>query len=502
MMFHQFHWHHGIKRIRWHWRSPRRHHLLGQFEKGITNNHLLNSNRNYSTKNSYKSNPLSQTLTTIWPLPIINHFKSGLSRLVADFRDSLHIQEAKLTQLHLQRRMRRDDERRRKRLRSHEAHGIKIVDPSGRRLAFIPSESRARPKRKGGDDAPVGRPPSSGDYLSTRRPQEHLRQMSRDLQTTLPTVAAFVIVPGVGYSFLLLGMMFPRLLLSRQFHTREQRWEFATKEYGERIAWYKRLNGDFWGCCMMNMPGLGLCQDEDECGDRETRNFEERNNNFPRFLKPMSYLRTDAAGPVFSENSMLRLYHLFQQIESPSIKKLQSTHLHSLALSNNLAAPLYLPSSVAPIFLQTCLPSINLQRKLTTLAEDIIMDDAAMIEEGQLEAECGGMTEEEILDACWLRGLPLGRFVKANTADRGSCLGGGNEALLMRKVLANHLQMVKIVMMNHHLLAASPKEIVENDWLPKGDLVRDTTLQLLILHLPAIRYSMMLNSNNNVKEDS
>jgi len=144
------------------------------------------------------------------------------------------------------------------------------------------------------------------------------------------------------------------------------------------------------------------------------------------------------------------------------------------------------------------------------------MDDAALIEEGQLECHCCRMTEEEVLDACWLRGLPLGRFVTVGgttTAadDRGGGGGtGGNrgngvddsQITIMRNVLTNHLQMMKAVMTMkdsslpvHRSSSIAGMETTTGDLLrPKGDLVRDATLQLLILHLPAVRYSMMIHS--------
>ncbi|KAL7543411.1 hypothetical protein ACHAWF_007381 [Thalassiosira exigua] len=420
-------------------------------------------------------------------------FQAGLVRLQLDFRNSLRIQEAALTRLHLRRNVRRDLERRRRRLRRHETHGIRIVDGAGREVAFWPSDSYAlRPERLSTSDrkSPLY---DRGNYVSTRRPQRHLRQISRDLAITLPTVAAFVLVPFAGYTFLFLGMMFPRLLLSRQFHTREQRWDFATREHGEIRGWWGDSSRDFWGCCMRNVPELLLhqaAQDNIKCGE-------------PRSLEQFSYLKMDAAGPVFGDESVRKLYRLLRcpgqsggaESQSLSIETLQPDHLRSLALSNNLAAPLYLPSALAPTFLQTCMPLAYLRHKLKTLAEDVIMDDAALIEEGQLENACGGMTEEEVLDACWLRGLPPGRFATADgrTAGPGGEAGGEEgrrgELRAMREELTHHLQMMRAVTA---ATEGSSGESTDREVRPKGDLVRDASLQLLLLHLPAIRHGTNL----------
>mmetsp|Transcript_9451 Transcript_9451/g.20452 ORF Transcript_9451/g.20452 Transcript_9451/m.20452 type:complete len:573 (-) Transcript_9451:198-1916(-) len=570
-----------LRRINNHgWRTPRHLKMHRQLHcsfittppsqrfystiKNDQNHPPSSSSSSSSSTSSSISEPLSPYITSLkstWPFPIITLFQKGLTRLKSDFLNSLHIQQATLTRIHLQRKLQRSKERRTQKLRSREVHGIHVVNEDGREVAFLSSDSYTLPKTRTHIDnqsteesesttihhhhlehgakkkksSSIMQQPTQ-HYLSTRRPQEHQRQISRDLQTTLPTVFAFLFIPGVGYAFLLLGMMFPRLLLSRQFHTKKQRWEFAEEEFSVKRCggWEVRLNADFWGMMMRCMPRLRLFERGEDDGFED--NGEEHNNNsdgrnndvIPGYLEPLSYLKMDAAGPVYTKQSMLRLYHLFQHLNhqqqhhnattttsfqrSPSIQNLQTTHLQSLALSNNLASPIYLPSTIAPLFLQTFVSKMYLRRKLITLAEDILMDDAALIEEGQLECHCHRMTEEEVLDACWLRGLPLGRFVKVGgiiAADRG---GGGvngvddSQVAMMRNALTNHLQMMKTIMTiqdSSSLVHHRPSSFVGMETTtgcllrPKGDLVRDTTLQLLILHLPAVRYSMMMHSKKS-----
>ena len=416
----------------------------------------------------------------------VNFFNDGVKQLKSDFFNSLHIQEAELSRLFLQRKIRLQYEQHRRKLRSHYPHGIHVVIQEGgggasKEVAFIPSNVYSQhhaaaasaaannnsSKMKHNISFPEQNFYASSNYLSTRRPQEHIRQISRDLQVTLPTVAAFVLVPMVGSAFMFLGLMFPRLLLSRQFHTKQQRWHFATKEFGERRGYFERLSDDFWGSCMRVMPRLTLCCTADD-----------KNGTMmplPQVLEPMRYHEMDAGGPVLTKLSINILYRL-QQLPSsssgednntlPSISSLQNTHIHSLSLANSLAAPLLLPSSLSPIFLQTCLPIRYLQYKLVTLAEDIIADDVALIEEGQIDIQCSGMREDEVLDACWLRGLPVGRFVHG-VEERHS---KDDELHIMRKELTNHLQMMKYAHM-----------MVENDtsMCSRSELVRDKTLQLL-----------------------
>jgi len=213
------------------------------------------------------------------------------------------------------------------------------------------------------------------------------------------------------------------------------------------------------------MPRLALT-------DGNIKKNSVQHDPIPQFLEPLTYQGEDAGGPLLTESSIDFLYQLFFQSGGHtvvSISTLQNTHIHSLALVNNLAAPLLLPSSLSPLFLQTCLPSRYLQYKLKVLAEDIIMDDAALIEEGQIDSKCSGMTEEEVLDACWMRGLPVGRFVHCS----GSKLDSGveeDEVHLMRSILTNHLQMMQYA-----------HSSVGNDAVmhSRSELVRDKTLQLL-----------------------
>jgi len=445
--------------------------------------------RGFTTSGSSKNdatptNPFNHVLS------IIKTFNVGLQKLKSDFFTSLYIREAEQTRSFLQRKIRLQYEQRRKKMRLHEKHGIHIVVQEGgkkREIAFIPSNvhSLAAASKEDGyiDDAlyPEQKFYASSNYLSSRRPQEQLRQISRDLQVTLPTVAAFVFIPFVGYSFLLLGMMFPRLLLSRQFHTKEQRWHFATKEFGERRGYFDRLNGDFWGYCMRSMPGLTLMD-----GSTTTTKIIRR-DPIPQFIEALTYYEMDAGGPVLTDSSIHLLYQLLAGGHtSAAISTLQNTHIHSVALANNLSAPLLLPSTLSPLFLQTCIPSWYLNSKLTTLAEDICMDDAALIEEGHIDVKCSGMSEEEVLDACWMRGLPVGRFSSCSGSKKLLDGSREEEVQMMRIILTNHLEMMQFA-----------HSAVGNDAVmhSRSELVRDQALQLLILHLPAIRHQLLMQQN-------
>lgn len=235
-----------------------------------------------------------------------------------------------------------------------------------------------------------------------------------------------------------------------------------------------------------------------ECTDWDKQQTDR--NAIPPFLDPLTYVEMDAAGPVFDKQSMRILYNLCHKHTSNNdhtkgrysiMDNLQPTHLHSIGLSNNLATTLALPTTVACMVLQTIVPSVYLKRKLIALAEDIILDDIALIEEDQISTDCMGLMDEEVLEACWIRGLPVGRFVTVNNNVSGSACRSGteDEVQIMRRVLKNHLQMMEAIMACRSDSGCARGD-TSTSLCSRSELVRDSTLLLLVLHLPAIRYRM------------
>ena len=384
----------------------------------------------------------------------IKHFNGGISRLKNDFLTSLHIREAEATRIHLARKIQNERGSRLKR-------GVSV--DSGEYTSFDERREKWLAKHI---------PTAS---LRNRRSKLHLTQLTKDLQTTLPTVLGFLVLPGVGYAFLFLGVMFPRFLLSRQFHTEAQRREWGMEEYRIRREWYGRLNGDFWGSFLRRAPQLIPSHYEAE---NTTSSDQSKSSD------TLSHASMDAAGPVFDEQSMLRLYDLCDKLGSSktthlptatALSNLPVSHLHSISLACNLSSVIPLPSPFAAAFLQYCVPRTFLETKLITVAEEIIIDDLALVEEGQIEACCSDLSNDEVLDACSIRGLPVGRFVRDVTGSESS------EIQFMRASLTNHLRMVRVMM---HREKSSHAEKRLRD---ERSLVRDDALKLLVLHLPSLR---------------
>ncbi|KAL3781779.1 hypothetical protein HJC23_009209 [Cyclotella cryptica] len=402
---------------------------------------------------------LSQLLSTI------QHFNNGISRLKSDVRTSHLIREAEATRIQLHRKILREREQREGR-NADDIYDVECTSFAERRKKWL---EKHLPRK------------------TIRRSNRHLHQTQRDLRTTLPTVLGFIVLPGVGYGFLFMGIMFPRFLLSRQFHTREQRKEFAMEEYKERRRWFERLAGDFWGSFMRACPQLVFCE-----------HAKKRD-------EVLSLISVDAAGPVLDEPSMIHIYDLcykliyrdeaspHSRVNTSAFSTLPISHLHSISLACNLSSIFPLPAVASSALLQFCVPRPFLESRLTHLVEDIIADDATLLEEGHCEAGCDGMTDEEVLDACLSRGLPVARFARDTS---GEAMG---EIQCMRTLLTNHLKMMSGVMKYRGECSVREQQLfpAKDGVCSKSSLVRDVALHVLVLHLPAIRYQL-LETNTEV----
>jgi hypothetical protein len=114
-------------------------------------------------------------------------------------------------------------------------------------------------------------------------------------------------------------------------------------------------------------------------------------------------------------------------------------------------------------------PNAYLRKRLLSIAQDIVQDDILLIQEGQHFNKCDSLTDEEVLDACLLRGLPI------------------NTLTQMRTQLTHHLIMVQ------PLLQKLVQETSDTDSTTRTCQQFEeykNAIQILILFLPAIRYDL------------
>jgi hypothetical protein len=416
-------------------------------------NHKLPASlsRQLSSKTSPAKNDSQNEGVFTGLLSTVRHFNNGISRLKSDLFISMYIRDAEETRLHLDRKIRQEREVREQNTFVDKEECPKMMN---RREQWLSKHLNP---------------------ATTRKSARHLVQTSKDLRTTMPTVLGFLLIPVFGYAFLALGVLFPKVLLSRQFHTVEQKKDFAMDDYAFRRGWFGSLADNFWGS-FMRIPkfvsagekSLGASNDDDLI-------FED----------------VDASGPVLNDASTMQLYNLCHKLlfldttqSSNAFSNIPISHLHSPSLAYNVNSILPLPAALSSGVLQTCFPRKLLESKLRTVAEDTIVDDATLIEEGHLEHGCTNLTGEEIMAACLARGLPVGRFA------REASIGVEDQISSMRKLLTNHLKIMYAAMMIRETMSVDGHQLMTGGvgLGSKRDLVRDHALQLLVLHLPAIRY--------------
>jgi hypothetical protein len=267
------------------------------------------------------------------------------------------------------------------------------------------------------------RSPNAWSQTGVPRQQvEQQRKVLQDLQIALPTVAGFWI-PVIGSGFAVLGLAFPRWLLSRQFHSPKERAQFCSLEYQERSQYWNSLSQHF-----KEVTGLK------KIGSSITTH--------------------DKAGPVLS--NVVQLYEAFELAKLDDLNNLPRDFLSTLALSSFSSR---FPNALA---FYTHMPTMFLiKHKVTQVARDIYIDDALLLQEGHEVVSCSSLTDDEVMDASLLRGLPI--------ADIGEC----DE---MRTYLTNHLKIVAPLHVQR-ALPTSPEQI----HLGKA---------YFTLFIPAIRHSL------------
>ena len=149
----------------------------------------------------------------------------------------------------------------------------------------------------------------------------------------------------------------------------------------------------------------------------------------------------DQAGPLFDA---LPLYRLFDHFSSGFIPRQQMVHI---AKVSGMTTPLLY-----------FVPKLFIRYSLRSIATDIILDDSNLILENHKSINCESLTDDEVLDACSLRGLPCGSDLSFDE---------------MRKLLTNYL----VIMEPIHTLIGKDR-LLENNGI------------MFVLHLQAIRLKM------------
>jgi hypothetical protein len=259
-----------------------------------------------------------------------------------------------------------------------------------------------------------------------REYNEQLR-LKDDLRKVGPVVLLWI-PPGIGYIAMFLVVLAPRQALSRQFYSGYEQELYASIEYRQCKSHFHALAEHVFGSVMVNVHSLDIpVQGQDAAGP---------------ILDPIPYYSvfSDATESVDARLPAGKLAHL---------ETYPREHLISLALANGLYQSF--PDPLSRLF-AACCPW--LRGEVRRIANLVATDDKLLLEEAYDSNGCESMTDQEVLDACLMRGLP----VTVSYAE-------------MRLCLTNHLTMIK----------ALRESLPKPHTTPEG-------LKLLTLHLSALRY--------------
>jgi hypothetical protein len=192
-----------------------------------------------------------------------------------------------------------------------------------------------------------------------RRQAEQQRKLVRDLAKVAIPVS-FATLPVIGNSIFIFCAWKPSFFLSNHFYKKEYHRKFMHDEYRNRVGAYVNCAEDFWNTIMMQPSDIHL-----------------------------QIEGNDEAGPIFDA---LPLYRVFYKFKSAYIPHQQMVNI---AKASGMASPLL-----------SIVPKSLIQSRLKSMAKDIILDDANLIEENHKDVFCESLTDDEVLEACSLRGLP------------------------------------------------------------------------------------------------
>lgn len=237
-----------------------------------------------------------------------------------------------------------------------------------------PKRPQTRTRTHGSADAAEDDRPG----LIPRRQSEQQRRLLRELRlVALPLT--FCLLPVVGNAFILGIILAPRYFLSDRFLEGGHVRSFRAKEW-------ERRRGRFGSCAEGFGEGVG----------------------------GLVVVEEDRAGPVFGDLAPLGGW------EIPDVSSMDRARLLALAQTTPLSSPLL-----------HVLPHFYISYRLKSLLHDIVRDDLLLIREKHRHRNCIDLTDEEVLDACALRGLPTE-------------MGVGKEGMDgMRECLGNYLGMVE-----------------------------------------------------------
>ena len=231
-----------------------------------------------------------------------------------------------------------------------------------------------------------------------RQQIEQQRMLRHDIRIALPLVI-LSIPPIIGYIPVLMAIISPRQWMSRHFFNNHERLLNASIEVEQRRQHSTDLSQSLFQ--LLNMKHTNI---------------------------PHHFSNKDLVGPILD---LVPLYQQWDKTLHASDRILSVRHHLVLLATMSGYLQRFPPILADPI--RSILPSAWLRADILQHSDELCRDDDLLIQEGYDIMACNIMTNDEVVEACWLRGLPIGII---------STTGIGNYTA-MREQLTMHLIMMK-----------------------------------------------------------
>jgi len=219
--------------------------------------------------------------------------------------------------------------------------------------------------------------PNAWNGTIPRRQTEQQRMVLYDVRIALPLLIVSI-PPFIGYIPVLLAILSPRQWMSRQFFNTFEIISNARIELSQRQMQYKDLAEHFW-----TLVGID-----------------------PRMDKGIIVLEEgDSVGPIVDFRSVVEALHQGNtETSTTTLSTISRHHMITLALASG-----YLQRfpSIITKWLVPAIPFTWLCYDMEQHAYHITKDDDLLIDEGYDIKYCHDMTDDEVLEACLIRGMPI-----------------------------------------------------------------------------------------------
>lgn len=249
-------------------------------------------------------------------------------------------------------------------------------------------------------------------------------------------------------------MLAPRQVMSRHFHSNYEILWYCAIEYSQRKESFVPLGDLFWSSFPhINIHKVVQMEGAEAYPSDKAGPILDARLLYAAFCPHKGSSHDQYHGVVPSSKATAALLTGMPHGVYMSVYDLPREYLVKLSLSVGICQQV--PGWLSKLLVHVS-PSMWLRRQVNRISEVVCHDDALLLEEGHHCNHCASLTDEEVTDACLLRGLPVEM---------------DDPIEVRRECLTNHLKMIAQV-----------------KWSMDGPM--DRSFQLFTMHLAPLRYHL------------